>query len=169
MRMDHDLEELRRVGGILNEAFVLLRSEEKRLTELQPGRGHDNSAGSPQQTLIGVGEMIDGLRRRMDGLALYVGFMTLGLEKQAARERAVLRYTPLSVPSGVNRMARPLGEDTVKAMHLLRELDTFFAGDFADEIDRTLAVPEATYPPADWDAYMKAPQREGAGNADVAP
>ncbi|MFJ7193183.1 hypothetical protein [Streptomyces bacillaris] len=167
--MDHDLEELKRVGGILDEASVLLRREKERLEERRSGRSHDSSAGSPQQALIGIGGMVDGLRKRMDGLAQYVGFMTLGLENQAARERALLRHAPLSVPSGVDRMARPLGEDTVRAMRLLRELDTFFGDGFADRIDRALAAPEATYPPADWDAYTKELWREANGGADVTP
>ncbi|MFF8983801.1 hypothetical protein ACF08E_10460 [Streptomyces globisporus] len=43
------------------------------------------------------------------------------------------------MPSGTNRMARPLGEATVRALRLLRELDTFMAGDFADRIDQAAA------------------------------
>ncbi|WP_329625971.1 hypothetical protein OG357_38710 (plasmid) [Streptomyces sp. NBC_01255] len=73
---------------------------------------------------------------------------------------------PLCVPSGTNRMARPLGEDTVRALQLLRELDDFFDDDFAAEIDEALAAPQATYPPTDWDAYhkeVKHKMREKAG------
>ncbi|MEV5583896.1 hypothetical protein AB0L39_35770 [Streptomyces parvus] len=161
--MDYDLDELWHVAGILNEALALLKGEEKRLVEHRAGRereyGSGDGAGSSGQTLIGLGEMTTGLRASIDGLALYAGFTALGLEKRAEGEGGRLRLEPRCVPSGTNRMARPLSEATVRALQLLRELDTFFAGGFADRIDEALAAPRATYPPADWEAY----RRQGCG------
>ncbi|MFB8020770.1 hypothetical protein ACFC36_19620 [Streptomyces rubiginosohelvolus] len=155
--MDHDVDKLRDVAGVLNEALALLKTEEHRLAEHRAGRerDHDDRAGSPGQTVIGLGEMTRGLREKLDGLALYAGFAALGLEKRAEGERRRLRMEPRCVPSGTNRMARPLGEATVRALQLLRELDTFFAGGFAARIDEALAAPRATYPPADWEAYRR--------------
>ncbi|MGW1334631.1 hypothetical protein ACWD7B_10180 [Streptomyces rubiginosohelvolus] len=167
--MDHDVDELRDVAMVLNEVLALLKSEEKRLAEHRAGRerDHDDSAGSPGQTVIGLGEMTRGLREKLDGLALYAGFTALGLEKRAEGERRRLRMEPRCVPSGTNRMARPLSESTVQALQLLRELDTFFAGGFADRIDQALAAPRATYPPADWEAYRRQERSEAAAPGAV--
>ncbi|MEU2069047.1 hypothetical protein [Streptomyces anulatus] len=49
------------------------------------------------------------------------------------------------------RGQRPLGDVTVQAPQVLRELDTFFPGDFAARIDRAFAAPQATCPSADRD------------------
>ncbi|MFK0132435.1 hypothetical protein ACIQRZ_19035 [Streptomyces rubiginosohelvolus] len=167
--MDHDVDELRDVAAVLNEALALLKSEEHRLAEHQAGREREygSGAGSPAQTVIGLGEMTTGLRASIDALALYAGFTALGLEKQAEGERRRLRLEPRCVPSGTNRMARPLSESTVQALQLLRELDTFFAGGFADRIDQALAAPRATYPPADWEAYRRQERSEAAAPGAV--
>ncbi|MET8731267.1 hypothetical protein ABZV81_29445 [Streptomyces parvus] len=155
--MDHDVDKLRDVATVLNEALALLKAEEHRLAEHQAGRerDHDDRAGSAGQTVIGLGEMTCGLREKLDALALYAGFAALGLEKRAEAERRRLRSEPRYVPSGTNRMARPLSESTVQALQLLRQLDTFFEGGFAARIDEALAAPRATYPPADWEAYRR--------------
>ncbi|MFH9118516.1 hypothetical protein [Streptomyces globisporus] len=160
--MDHDVNELRDVAGVLNESLALLKGEEKRLSEHRASQewNRDDSAGSPGQTVIGLGEMTSGLQGKLDSLARYAGFAALGLEKQAEGERRRLRLEPRCVPSGTNRMARPLGESTVRALQLLRELDTFFADGFAARIDKALAAPRATYPPADWEAYRKEARNE---------
>ncbi|MFE9459153.1 hypothetical protein [Streptomyces californicus] len=164
--MDHDLDELRRIGGILSEALALLDGEHQRLSDLQDGRRDwDSVAGGPRQTLLGLGEMVGGVRDSINHIALHVGFATLGMEKRAVLSRGRLRMEPLCVPSGADRMARPLGEATVKALLLLRELDGFYAVDFGARIDRALAAPEATYPPADWDAYGKALRIEAEAKA----
>ncbi|WP_411084675.1 hypothetical protein [Streptomyces sp. cmx-18-6] len=168
--MNHDLEELRRVGRTLNEVLALLKGEDQRLTQQLAGQEYDlgSTAGSPRQTVIGLGEMISGVRKSLDGIASYAGFDALGLERQAAFERGRLHDEPLCVPSGTNRMARPLGEATVQALRLLRELDSFFKGDFAARIDKALAAPRATYPPTDWVAYNKAWRREMREDAETA-
>ncbi|MFH8881385.1 hypothetical protein [Streptomyces californicus] len=164
--MDHDLDELRRIGGILSEALVLLDGEHRRLSDLHDGkRDWDSVAGGPRQTLLGLGEMAGGVRDSIDHIALHVGFTVLGMEKRAAFSRGRLQAEPLCVPSGADRMARPLGEATVKALLLLRGLDGFYADDFGARIDRALAATEATYPPADWDAYGKALRIEAEAEA----
>ncbi len=146
--MDHDLDELRRIGGILSEALALLDGEHQRLSDLYDGKGDwDSVAGGPRQTLLGLGEMVGGVRESINHIALHVGFTVLGMEKRAVFSRGRLQMEPLCVPSGTDRMARPLGEATVKALLLLRELDGFYADDFGGRIDRALAASEATYPP----------------------
>ncbi|MFD7421994.1 hypothetical protein ACFV6M_16320 [Streptomyces californicus] len=164
--MDHDLDELRRIGGILSEALALLDGEHQRLSDLYDGKGDwDSVAGGPRQTILGLGEMVGGVRESINHIALHVGFTVLGMEKRAVFSRGRLQMEPLCVPSGTDRMARPLGEATVKALLLLRELDGFYADDFGGRIDRALAAPEATYPPSDWDAYARALRIEAEAKA----
>ncbi|MFE1199985.1 hypothetical protein ACFW6E_46125 [Streptomyces olivaceoviridis] len=53
----------------------------------------------------------------------------------------------MEVSSATNRMARPLGEATVRALELLRDLDDCFDWDIKLAIDAALAAPQATFPP----------------------
>ncbi|MGW1607607.1 hypothetical protein ACWCQV_43140, partial [Streptomyces eurythermus] len=90
----------------------------------------------------------------LEQLALAAGYLALGLEERGTRGLALARREPLSFPSGADRMARPLGEATVQAMELIRDLG-FFPEETSIAIDVALAAPQATYPPADWSTYHR--------------
>ncbi|QCX74018.1 hypothetical protein C9F11_01575 [Streptomyces sp. YIM 121038] len=152
--MKHDLGELGRVGRLLSEVLGLLEGERRRLEERYgPNPGGDHSAGGPMQTMHGIRDLCEGVRRALKGVALGVGYISLGLDAEADHAVRMVRKGMLAVPSGVDRMARPLGEDVVRALERLRDLDGFFDGDLALEVDVALAAPQATYPPDDWAEY----------------
>ncbi|MBY8886035.1 hypothetical protein K7472_14380 [Streptomyces sp. PTM05] len=155
--MIHDLTELGQVGRVLNEALALLEGERKRLQRLygEPAQDEHHIAGSPVQTLYGIAQLADGVRDQLKRVALAAGYVTFGLDERADQAVRVARFEPVGFPSGVDRMARPLGEATVRALELIRDVADFFDGDMAIEIDVCLAAPEATYPPRDWDAYQQ--------------
>ncbi|MFF1657275.1 hypothetical protein [Streptomyces sp. NPDC058255] len=74
------------------------------------------------------------------------------MNKRADHDYATAQMHPASFPGAADRMARPLGEATVRALELIRDLG-FFDHEVAVAIEAALAAPQATYPPADWDAY----------------
>lgn len=146
-------DDLRHIGRVLNEAHTLLVNEQTRLKEQYGSARYDDSgAGGPQQTLQGIhalaGSVEDALRR----VSLAAGYEALALDARAGRAMAAARMKPVSLPAGAERMARPLGQDTVRALEMIRDLG-FFPAEVAVEIDVVLAAPQATYPPADWAAY----------------
>ncbi|MEU3528087.1 hypothetical protein AB0E62_30180 [Streptomyces sp. NPDC038707] len=153
--MPHDLTELVRVGRVLEEAHRLLEGERKRL-EQQHGRRrpYEVTAGSPTQTLRGATDLAESMAAGLKQVSLTIGYSVLGMDDRADRALRVARMQPVSFPSGADRMARPLGEDTVRAMELIRDLG-FFDEETSIAIDVALAAPQATYPPADWDAYAR--------------
>ncbi|MER6915059.1 hypothetical protein ABT354_25570 [Streptomyces sp. NPDC000594] len=151
-----DLAELARIGRVLQEARSLLRSELARLEEQYgPSPGGDiTDAGSPQQTLLGIRDMSHGLSGTFEKIVLAAGYAALGYTREADRALESARLKPMCVPSGADRMARPLGEATVQALEMIRDL-AFFPGETAIAIDVALAAPQATYPPEDWSAYAR--------------
>ncbi|MFE4368142.1 hypothetical protein ACFRMN_07840 [Streptomyces sp. NPDC056835] len=153
--MAADVSELVRVLKAMDHAVRLLREEDTHLHEvLGSQRGEDMSAGSPQQTLIGIGELRNGALESAERIALAIGYATAGLDK-AAKAIKWARRKPITLPSGTERMARPLGERTVRALETVRDASAFFDGDIAAEIDVCLAAPGATYPPQDWSLGLR--------------
>lgn len=155
--MIHDLTELGHAGRVLNEALALLEGERQRLEQQygRPLRAEDASAGSPMQTMQGIQELANGVQGKLEQVALAAGYITLSLDERADHRVKMARRKPLGVPSGADRMARPLGEATVRALEMIRDLNGFFLGNIGLEIDVTLAAPQATYPPDDWQAYSR--------------
>ncbi|MFI1169614.1 hypothetical protein ACH4UM_40245 [Streptomyces sp. NPDC020801] len=146
--MIHDLNELARAGRVLNEALALLESDRKRLEQQYgPNPSGDGTAGGPMQTLYGTVLLAANTRDHLKWVALAAGYTSLGLDERAddAMEMACLK--PVNIPSGTDRMARPLGKATVRALELLRSLDDFFGWDIKLAIDAALAAPQATFPP----------------------
>ncbi|MEW2317687.1 hypothetical protein [Streptomyces bauhiniae] len=156
-----DLPELERVAHALEEAHVLLESDRKRLEE-QPRTSTlaDTAAGSPAQTLRGVRDLSEEMAKTRKQVALAAGYSVLGFDDRADHMLNMARKYLVSFPSGADRMARPLGEATVRAMELIRDLG-FFAAEVSIAIDVALAAPQATYPPADWDAWMRERRQRG--------
>ncbi|MFC8829811.1 hypothetical protein ACFT9I_31275 [Streptomyces sp. NPDC057137] len=153
--MSDDLTELRRVGRVLDEARALLESERKRLGLQQgPRSSRDGTAGSAAQTLLGAGELSDGVNSALKWVALAAGYSAIGLDRRADHALGMARMKPVGFPFGADRMSRPLGEDTVRAMELVRDLD-FFPGEVGIAVDVALAAPQATYPPASWDLDLQ--------------
>ncbi|QDY80157.1 hypothetical protein [Streptomyces qinzhouensis] len=156
--MSLDLTELTRIGHALEEARSLLEADCARLEkQYGPSPHGDVSAGSPEQTLRGIREMSSGVSGALERVVLAAGYSALGFHHRADRKLQSARMKPASVPSGADRMARPLGEATTRALELIRDLD-FFPDETALAIDVALAAPQATYPPADWDAYAREQQ-----------
>ncbi|CAL9609608.1 MULTISPECIES: hypothetical protein [unclassified Streptomyces] len=157
--MPCDLTELARVGRVLEEAHTLLEGERKRLERQYGPRPYgDVGAGSPMQTLQGVTYLSNAMAEALKWVALAAGHSVLGLDHRADHALRMAEMSPVGFPSGADRMARPLGEATVRAMELVRDLG-FFPGEFAIAVDVALAAPQATYPPADWSDFG----RRGAG------
>ncbi|CAL9280817.1 hypothetical protein [Streptomyces sp. SudanB182_2057] len=152
--MSHDLTELARVGRVLEEAHALLETDRERLEQQHGPTPYDAIAGSPAQTLHGITDLSRSMSTALEQLALAAGYLALGLDARGTRALALARREPLSFPSGADRMARPLGEATVQAMELIRDLG-FFPEETAIAIDVALAAPQATYPPADWSTYHR--------------
>lgn len=156
-----DLPELERVAHALEEAHVLLESDRKRLEE-QPRTSAlaETAAGSPAQTLRGVRDLSEEMAKTRQQLALAAGYSVLGFDDRADHTLHMARKYLVSFPSGADRMARPLGEATVRALELIRDLG-FFSAEVSVAIDVALAAPQATYPPADWDAWMRERMQRG--------
>jgi hypothetical protein len=152
--MPHDLTELVRAGRVLEEAHLLLESERTRLRQQHGRRPYDVTAGSPAQTLRGATDLAESMAAGLKQVSLTIGYSVPGMDDRADRALRVARMQPVSFPSGADRMARPLGEDTVRAMELIRDLG-FYDEETSIAIDVALAAPQATCPPADWDAYAR--------------
>ncbi|MYX40711.1 hypothetical protein GTW59_06380 [Streptomyces sp. SID89] len=152
--MSPDLTELAHVARVLEEAHTLLKAECERLEQLYgPTPKQEVTAGSPMQTLHGIRDLEMSMASAIKQVALAAGYTALGLDR-TEHALAMARRPPVSFPSGADRMARPLGEDTVRALEMIRDLG-YFDGDTAVAIDVALAAPEATYPPDDWDAWAR--------------
>lgn len=152
--MLHDLGELGRVGRALSAALALLESERARLERHYGETPYgDCEAGGARQTLLGIRDLSRGVGDALRYVALGVGYVSLGLDERADHAVRMARMRPVGVPSGLDRMARPLGADTVRAMELVRDLGDFFAGDVALAVEVAFAAPRATYPPEDWASY----------------
>ncbi|MEV1010497.1 hypothetical protein [Streptomyces sp. NPDC049881] len=151
-----EIEQMTTALRALESAVRLLGEEQQRLDELH-GRpaAYDRSAGGPQQTLTGIRELHSAAARAAEALARAVGYRAAGLDRAAARAEEQASARPAGLPGGVDRMARPLGERTVEALALIRDL-SWFGPEVGVEIDVCLAAPQATYPPDDWDAYQRA-------------
>ncbi|MER7915666.1 MULTISPECIES: hypothetical protein [unclassified Streptomyces] len=151
--MSLDLAELTRFGRALEEAHALLETDRKRLEQQCERNSYaDATAGSPTQTLYGVTLLSGAMSQALTRVALAAGYTSLGMDRRAEHELVTARMYPVGFPSGADRMARPLGEATVRAMELIRDLG-FFEAEISIAVDVALAAPQATYPPADWDAY----------------
>ena len=146
--MSHDLNELARTGRVLNEALALLESDRKRLEQQHgPAPSGDGAAGSPMQTLYTTVLLAAHTRDHLKWVALAAGYTTLGLDERADHAMEVACLKPADIPSATDRIARPLGEATVRALELLRDLGDFFGWDIKLAIDAALAAPQATFPP----------------------
>uniref|UniRef100_UPI002F907E0B hypothetical protein n=1 Tax=Streptomyces sp. NBC_01562 TaxID=2975879 RepID=UPI002F907E0B len=146
--MIHDLNELARTGRVLNEVLVLLESDRKRLEQQHgPAPSGDGTGGSPMQTLYGTVLLAANTRDHLKWVALAAGYTSLGLAERAEHAMEMACLKPVDIPSATDRMARPLGEATVRALELLRELDGIFGWDMKLAIDAALAAPQATFPP----------------------
>ncbi|KUN18012.1 hypothetical protein AQJ11_35695 [Streptomyces corchorusii] len=146
--MIHDLNGLARAGRVLNEALALLESDCKGLEQQYgPAPSGDGTAGSPMQTLYGTVALASNTRGHLKWVALAAGYTSLGLHERADHAMEMACLKPVEVPSATNRMARPLGEATVRALELLRDLDDCFDWDIKLAIDAALAAPQATFPP----------------------
>lgn len=157
--MPHDLTELARIGRVLEEAHSLLEADRKRLEEQYgPTPYTDITAGSPTQTLHGIASLSNAMSQTLKWLALAAGYSVLGLEHRADHALEMAQMKPVAFPSGADRMARPLGDATVRAMEMVRDLG-FFDEEIAIAVDVALAAPQATYPPADWSAHAEERQR----------
>ncbi|OIK28404.1 hypothetical protein [Streptomyces malaysiense] len=153
--MSLDLTELTCFGRALEEARSLLEADRKRLEQRCERTSYaDGTAGSPTQTLYGVTLLSGAMSQALTRVALAAGYSTLGMDQRAEHELVTARMYPVGFPSGADRMARPLGEATVQAMEMVRDLG-FFDGEISIAIDVALAAPQATYPPADWDEYER--------------
>ncbi|MGW6215266.1 hypothetical protein [Streptomyces sp. NPDC055109] len=145
--------DLARIARALEEAHSLLSQEADRLArEYGAVAGGETVAGSPKQTLSGITGLSDALADTLQRIVLAAGYSALGMDERADHAYAMARKYPVSFPGAADRMARPLGEATVRALELIRDLG-FFDGKIAVAIEVALAAPQATYPPADWDAY----------------
>ncbi|MGW0735707.1 hypothetical protein [Streptomyces sp. NPDC002851] len=155
--MAETIDELVAVIRVMARAKDLLAEEEERLRDLYADAPREDGAraGGPGQTLHGIHDLHSSAEESVQRLARAIGFLTAGLDEQADRALRQARFQPLCIPSGTDRMARPLGERTVAALELVRDIGHFFQGTIGVEIDVCLAAPEATWPPADWEAYQR--------------
>ncbi|MEU6445019.1 hypothetical protein [Streptomyces sp. NPDC047046] len=147
--MRPDLDELARAGRVLNEVLALLESDRERLEQQYggPPLSGGGSAGSPMQTWSGTVGLASSTRNHLKWVALAAGYTSLGLDERADHAMEMACLKPVQIPSGADRIARPLGQATVRALELLRDLDDLFGWDIKLAIDAALAAPEATYPP----------------------
>ncbi|MFK8850952.1 hypothetical protein [Streptomyces sp. Ac-502] len=107
--------------------------------------------------------MDDAVRR----IALAVGYACAGLQSHALRAAHHAHTAPRSVPGGTDRMARPLSSGTIEALKLVRQVSDFFGEGLREHIDRSLAAPEATWPPADWKQYDEERMKSAASVASA--
>ncbi|MDX2557651.1 hypothetical protein [Streptomyces stelliscabiei] len=147
--MIHDLDELGRTGCVLNEALALLESDRKRLEQQHGGSAPsgDGTAGSPMQTLYGTVLLAASTRDKLKWVALAAGYTSLGLDERADHAMEMACHKPVEIPSATDRIARPLGEATVRALELLRDLEDSLGWGIKPAIDAALAAPQATFPP----------------------
>ncbi|MFE7045153.1 hypothetical protein ACFU9X_38775 [Streptomyces atratus] len=99
------------------------------------------------QTLHGTVLLAASTRKHLKWVALAAGYTSLGLGERADHAMEMACLKPVDIPSAANRMARPLGEATVRALEMLRDLDDSFGWDSKLAIDAALAAPQATFPP----------------------
>ncbi|MYW70106.1 hypothetical protein GTY65_39535 [Streptomyces sp. SID8379] len=155
--MVDDRRDLAEAGRILARVRDLLGQEEKLLRDEfgDVRRSGDHSAGSPAQTLQGINQMHNCAQDALQGIAVALGYIELGMEDEARRWTARARRTPVGIPSGAERMRRPLGASTIEALELARtHLGGFFRTEaWAMSVDIVLLSPQATYPPDDWREY----------------
>ncbi|MFE4533738.1 hypothetical protein ACFRKB_01545 [Streptomyces scopuliridis] len=152
--MAEDVAELVAVIRVLDRAARLLGEESEHLSGVYgTPPAHGLEAGGPAQTLLGIAELHSAMRKSVEDLATAIGYATAGMDRAASRSVKSARLGPIGLPSGADRMARPLGERTVRALETVRDIGTFFERDLATEIDICLAAPQATYPPEDWSTY----------------
>lgn len=165
MTQSIDLEELAFVAAVMERAHRLLVAEEKKL----PPRTSDGNEGpgSPNQTLLGAGELTRGADDAVRRIALAIGYACAGLHPQALRATRIARFTPRSVPGGADRMARPLSSGTIEALKLVRQVAEFFGEGLREAIDKALAAPGATWPPADWKVYDEERMKSAATAASA--
>ncbi|WP_327369030.1 hypothetical protein [Streptomyces sp. NBC_01217] len=154
--MSEDVEQMVAALRVLDRAGKLFREEAEHLRDVY-GRtaGGDTAAGGPSQTLIGIRELQSAAERSVEELARAIGYTVAGQESAARRATGLARHRPIGIPSGADRMARPLGERTVQGLELVKGIEGFFSEDVATVIDISLAAPEATWPPADWEAFAR--------------
>ncbi|MFF3313614.1 hypothetical protein [Streptomyces sp. NPDC002952] len=151
--MPQDSAELARIARALEEARSLLSREVDRLArEYGTVTGGETVAGSPKQTLSGITGLVNALGSTLQWIVLAAGYSALGMDERADHAYAMAREHPVNFPGAADRMARPLGEATVRALELIRDLG-FFDREITVAIEVALAAPQATYPPADWNAY----------------
>ncbi|MEV7420788.1 hypothetical protein [Streptomyces sp. NPDC089919] len=98
-------------------------------------------AGGTVQTLQGAEEMARGARRFLAELARALGYATAGLPHRGGD----LALTVPGIAGGGARMARPLLDPTVEALHLLLTIDALEPACRA-EIEGVLLAEKATYP-----------------------
>ncbi|OKI02515.1 hypothetical protein A6A06_15935 [Streptomyces sp. CB02923] len=158
-----DLEELAYVAAVMERAHRLLDAEEKKLSP-RTADGNEG-AGSPHQTLLGAGELTRGADDAVRRIALAIGYACAGLHSHALRAWNHAHAAPRSVPGGTDRMARPLSSGTIEALKLVRQVSEFFGEGLREHIDRSLAAPEATWPPADWKQYDEERMKSAASVA----
>ncbi|MEU1502906.1 hypothetical protein [Streptomyces sp. NPDC005732] len=151
--MPHDPAQLSRIARALDEAHSLLSQETDRLArEYGSVTGDETVAGSPKQTLNGITGLSNALANTLQGVVLAAGYSAIGMTKRADHAYSMAQRHPVSFPGAADRMARPLGEATVRALELIRDLG-FFDREVTVAIEAALAAPQATYPPADWNTY----------------
>ncbi|MFI0263674.1 hypothetical protein ACH4OW_32175 [Streptomyces sp. NPDC017056] len=165
MTQSIDLEELAFVAAVMERAHRLLVAEEKKL----PPRTSDGNEGpgSPNQTLLGAGELTRGADDAVRRIALAIGYACAGLHPQALRATRIAHFTPRSVPGGADRMARPLSSGTIEALKLVRQVAEFFGEGLREAIDKALAAPGATWPPANWKDYDEERMKSAATAASA--
>ncbi|MFE2638690.1 hypothetical protein ACFXKF_28750 [Streptomyces scopuliridis] len=152
--MTADVGELVAVIRVLDRAAKLLGEESAHLSGVYgTPPAHGLEAGCPAQTLLGIHELHSAMKRSVEDLATAIGYATAGMDEAARRAVKSARFGPIGMPSGADRMARPLGDRTVRALETVKEIGVFFDRDIATDIDICLAAPQATYPPEDWSTY----------------
>ncbi|MFD7665048.1 hypothetical protein [Streptomyces sp. NPDC059788] len=158
-----DLEELAFVAAVMERAHRLLDAEEKKL----PPRSADGNdgPGSPRQTLLGAGELTRGADDAVRRIALAIGYACAGLHAHALGATKHAHAVPRGVPGGTDRMARPLTSGTIEALKLVRQVSDFFGEGLRETIDKALAAPTATWPPADWSDYDEERMKSAAAVA----
>ncbi|WP_129837755.1 hypothetical protein [Streptomyces sp. RFCAC02] len=146
-----EIDTMVKVLHTLESAAEIFTEEEQRLRRLH-GEPHDGeaTAGSPQQTLIGIRSMVSSTRHAAKAVATAIGYTLAGSEERT-RAVAVARTKPICVPSGLDRMGRPIGPRTVQALRIMQTVSEWFEdNDLGTEIEVCLAAPDATYPPSSW-------------------
>ncbi|MFC7307257.1 hypothetical protein ACFQVC_23910 [Streptomyces monticola] len=154
--MSRLVAELVSVLQVITQVEKLLDEEQEHLGAVYGSARHAEQirAGSPPQTLIGIRELHDAARDKRTHLATAIGYLVAGLDDHIEPALRTARFRPLGLPSGIDRMARPLGERTVRALELVKSIADFFDGDVGMHIEVCLAASAPTYPPKDWTSYQ---------------